>query len=209
MIQLLLIKINQLFEKIKSQGILNSFIEIIFINKKIITFEKDLTDYKVDLKIINNTEIEIKNISKVDHKLNYIFPNKSRYLKVINNKENGFECFLFIRDNKILGDCWFATSLDADKKLLHKDIHLLKVRPEQKSAYMFDMYVKKEERGTNVSSTLLKYAYQCFKERGITKIYTYVIAHNTPAIWMVRTLGFKELNKLKMHRFFFYRKVTK
>ncbi len=207
MINPLFIKINQLIERLKTDGAKSIIKETIFINRKAVTFVKDLSDFKTIVDTNKNSNVTIKKISRGDIKLEYKFPNKSRYLKTISNVKKGYETFVFIRNNEIIGDCWFAISLEADKKLLHPDIKLFGIKPVQKSAYMFDMYVKPEERGTAVTNSILKYAYSNFTERGITKVYTYVMADNTPAIWMVRTLGFKELGKLSMFRFLFLRKV--
>ena len=209
MIRSSFIKINQLIERLKSDGVRGIIKETIFFNRIAVTFEKNLSDFRGEIEVSNNSNIEIKNISKIDTKINYKFTNKSRYLKTINNIKKGYETFVLIRDKEIIGDCWFATSLEADKKMLHPDLKLFGIKPVQKSAYMFDMYVKPEERGTDVTNSILKYAYTNFSERGITKVYTYVMADNTPAIWMVRMLGFKELKKLNMRRFLFLRKVIK
>jgi GNAT superfamily N-acetyltransferase len=161
------------------------------------------------VKDFNSVNIKIHNISKLDSVKNYRFVNKSRYLKALSNISKGYETFVLIRDNEVIGDCWFATSLEADRVTLHPDLELFGINPVQKSAYMFDMYVKPEERGTDVTTSILKYAYNNFKDRGIEKVYTYVMAENTPAIWMVRILGFKELKKLRMRRFLFFKRVDK
>ncbi len=209
MISALIIKVNQFIERLKSDGVKGVIKETIFLNRKAVTFEKDLSDFKADVKLTKDSNIEIKKISNSNSKIEYKFPNKSRYLKTLNNIKKGYETFVLIRNEEIIGDCWFATSLEADKKMLHHDLDLFGIKPVQKSAYMFDMYVKPEERGTEVTNSILKYAYNDFSKRGITKVYTYVMADNTPAIWMVRMLGFKELKKLSMQRFLFLRKVQK
>lgn len=205
----LIIKYKQLIEKIKSQGYSKTIQEVIFFNKIAVTFNKNLFDLQIDSETLKIFENEIINISNADFNNQYSFSTESRYLKAITNTKNGYEAFFFIRNNEVIGDCWFATSLDTSKKQLHSDMQLFDMIPKLKSAYMFDMYVKPEERGTKVTSSILKFAFHCFKERGITDVYTYVMSDNTPAIWMVRTLGFKELNKIRMNRFFFYRRTSK
>lgn len=207
MLHKLAIKFAQFTEKIRNQGLLFTIKEIIFFDRTAITFYKNISDFTIDSETLKKIEPEIINISQYQPECFYPFATKSRGLKAITNTKKGYEAFLFIRNKEVVGDCWFASSLNTNIIELHHDIKLFKITPELKSAYMFDMFVKSEERGTNVTSSILKYAFYCFKKRGITHVYTYVMSHNTPAIWMVRTLGFKELNKLKMSRLFFFRRT--
>ena len=202
------IKYNQLIEKIKIKGINNTIKEVFFLNKTAITFHKKLKDYQIDSELLSNIESKIISISSLDCVVQYSFPNKSRYLKLVANIKQGYEVFLYVLKDEVVGDCWFATSIDTSKKLLHPDIKLFRINPAKKSAYMFDMFVKPEERGTQITNSILKYAFYCFKQRGITDVYSYVMSNNIPAIWTVRTLGFKELKKLKMNYLLFYKSTS-
>jgi len=202
------IKYNQLIEKIKTKGINKTFKEVIFLNKTAITFHKNLNDYQIDSELLNKLESKIISVSSPDIVVQYSFPNKSRYLKLVANIKRGYEVFLYILGDEVVGDCWFATSLDTSQKLLHPDMQLFRMNPAKKSAYMFDMFVRPEERGTQITYSILKYAFYCFKQRGITDVYSYVMSNNIPAIWTVRTLGFKELKKLKMNYLLFYKSTS-
>jgi GNAT superfamily N-acetyltransferase len=203
------IKVSQLSENIISNGISNTLKEIFFLNRNVIVFEKDLDNLNSKISPVNKSEIEFINISKSNFsRFSAKFPSKSRYLKTLKNTNKGYESFALIRNNTIVGDCWFAAPFGYANNLIHPDLNMLGIEAREKDAYMFDMYVIPEERGTK-STDLLKYAFLALKDRGIKKICTFVMANNTPAIWMVRMLGFKELNRKKIHRFLLFRIVTK
>ena len=204
------LRFNQLIEKFRNEGMYNTITkELLFFNKKIIVFEKDLTQFQ---SVIQQSDDPNSHYAKFDSNTvleDYVFPNRSRYLKAVSSIKKGHELFVFIRGNKIIGDCWFATYTEASKKdKFHPDVKMLHINPVLESVYMFDMYIIPEERGKNITRSILLFAFNNFKARNLSRIYTYVLASNTPAIWMVRTLGFKETNKLNFHRLVSFRMVT-
>ena len=157
---------------------------------------KNIKQKKLDYKIV-----AINSENYRDH--NYTYPLKSRYFKIKKRVNQGYENFSAVKSGVSMGDTWFAPCSDPDTTQLHPDIKLIELYLKAKDIYLFDMYIDAKARGSNLANQLLLYALHYYKKRGYSNIYSYVLAKNVPALWMVRTLNFKQIKAFSLNRFIF------
>jgi ribosomal protein S18 acetylase RimI-like enzyme len=195
----------QLAESIWHFGITHTINQLIYKNRKIYVFEKNLNDLKT--KNIKQKQLDYKIVainSKNYRDYNFTYPLKSRYLKIKKRVNQGYENFSAVKSGVSMGDTWFAPCLDPDTTQLHPDVKLIEVHLKAKDIYLFDMYIDAKARGSNLANQILLYALHYYKKRGFSKIYSYVLAKNVPALWMVRTLNFKQIKQISLNRFIFF-----
>ena len=80
---------------------------------------------------------------------------------------------------------------------------------KENEAYLFDLYVLPEYRGTSVPLEIAWETYEHLKRNKITKIYGFYYQDNIKALWWHRaTLKAKEIKKLKVDKFIIFEKIS-
>ena len=136
-----------------------------------------------------------------------VYPFKSRELKALSYLGKGYRGFALIKGDTVAGDIWCADSGAATGGRNHPDELWLGIRALPGEAYTFDMYVAPGHRGGNIAAALQNGALHLLRKRGITKAYGFFWADNVPALWVHRTLRWRELGRVKASRVLLSRKV--
>ena len=195
------IRFNQVLETWKEKGVFYLFNIYVFVNREIIPVVMDLNSLKPhalsaergNFKLIEILKDRIENTR-------FVYPFKSRYLKMLRNLNKGYKGFAIVKGDEVIGDIWYVSVNNFGTRMKHPDLKLLDIHLNKNDVYMFDMYVKPEERGGGVVNFLLGSALNELKEKGFIKVYGYYMAHNIPALWVHRMLGYKEMKRLKWNR---------
>lgn len=149
--------------------------------------------------------IEKKNVGSMS--LNW--PLQHRHLKMLSNVDKGYRGYVLVRDGTVLGDIWCAFSTP-DNPSVHPDIGLLQIDCGPQDVYGFDMYIPRRERGnSSLAGFLFGGALHDLKQMGFEKMLCYVMADRTPAVWLHRMLGFKELHRCELMRFLCFKSVKR
>jgi GNAT superfamily N-acetyltransferase len=130
----------------------------------------------------------------------------SRGLKDIHNTREGYYAYSVVSNGQIVGDIWCATPRNIKTDPIHPDLVWLGISCGPNEAYMFDMYVKPDARGKEITSFLLSHALQHLKQNGYSRSYGFYEKNNLPALWIHRLFGYIELQKRKVSRILFYQK---
>jgi GNAT superfamily N-acetyltransferase len=130
----------------------------------------------------------------------------SRKLKDIYNTRQGYYAYAVVSDGEIVGDIWCASPRAVRTQPLHPDLEWLGITCGPGDAYMFDMYVKPDSRGKEITKFLLSHALEHLKECGFSRAYGFYEKDNLPALWTHRLFGYIELQKRKISRVLFYTK---
>lgn len=137
------------------------------------------------------------------------YPFKSRLLKAQNYLDRGYRGFAMVSGDGVSGDIWCATARESNG-LLHPDEAWLNIRSGRGEVYSFDMYVNPRKRGSvkgsNLAVALQNGALHQLRRDGFTKAYGFFWADNIPALWVHRTMHWKELRRVMASRFIFSRK---
>ena len=196
-IQLLFYEFNDLLRKeLKPSSMLDRFF---FVNKDIVVMERNLfLPGEFPLPVKKGIRfVEITNSAEASK---LIFPRGGHRLRTLKNVEDGYKGFALVRGNHVLGYVWFSNGENG-----HPDLRWMEVPLGEKEVYMFNPYVRPEERVGGTAFILLKNAYNALKNQGITKVYCCCPTDNLHLAvrWVYKTLGFKEISRFKLHLFFF------
>ena len=195
---------SQVFETLKSGGFFPLFQKIVFWNREIIVVEKNLFKFNLKSKSNIDANLEFINITKKSaHKSKKLtYPLRSRQLKLRNNLLNGYQAFAVTKNSEVLGDLWYVGRNHLEEKCNHPDLKWLGVRLAPKEAYLFDMYIDPQKRGAGLVNFLFSQSLETLKNQGFAKVYGFYEADNFPALWMHRTMGYEEIERLKLKKLF-------
>lgn len=134
------------------------------------------------------------------------FPVRSRYLKALEYLAGGYRGYALLQGNAVAGDIWCA---DAPGKYgaKHPDETWLGLKCGDREVYTFDMFMDPHRRGGNAAAALQNGALHALRKEGYTKAYGFFWSDNVPALWVHRTLRWRELARVKASRFLLSRKL--
>jgi len=210
MINLLKMRVTQIYEFIRSNGWSPFLQEVIYVNRKAILVEKELPEVNDSTDFLQRSNVKFIEITpETFANNNYQYPFKNRYLKAVHYLGKGYRGHAIVRENKIIGDIWYFASGKSEHVSDHPDIKWLGIKWSQDYIYSFDIFVVPDERGNNLAATLQNSAMYSLRDKGYLKAYAYYWADNIPAIWNTRVINkWRELETLRLNRFLFLRKVV-
>jgi GNAT superfamily N-acetyltransferase len=200
----------QVLDTIKISGFPHLLNEIVFINREAIPVEKELSALKPlgnAMQDGGNDLIEI--VPEALDKRALVYPATNRYLKALHYMKSGYGGYALASGDKVVGDIWYSPLKQPGDASVHPDIKWLGIQYASNEVYAFDMYLDHQERGKNLAPLLMNGALHEFQKKGFTKAYGFFWANNIPALWVHRTLKWKELPKVKVSRFLFLKKTMK
>jgi len=208
MIKYCIMRIVQVVETMKLNSIRKLLREIIYLDREAVPVEMDLSTLRPLEDFMRQQDeklIEIK--PEMIYQRTLTYPIKSRYLKAENYLNNGYRGFAMVNADAVSGDIWCAASTNPKDGLMHPDESWLNIRCGKSEAYTFDMYVNPGKRGSNLAAALQNGALHELRKQGFTKAYGFFWADNIAALWVHRTLRWKELKRVKASRFIFSKKL--
>ena len=204
-------RILQIFEYIRDNGIISFWKEVIFISRKAIIVEKDLSEATFKENLFGKEGVQFVELtSELFCNSKYIYPVINRYYKALHYLSQGYAGHAIVRGNMIIGDIWyFGRKVPGGEAIYHKALDWLKIVLPDDCVYSFDIYFIPPERGKNISAALQSGAMYSLYKKGYRKAYAYYWADNVPAVWNTRVINrWQELKSLKVNRFLLYRKVV-
>jgi len=200
------IRFYQVFEAWRAKSISSALNNAFFTGKEAVSVEKDLSSLKPLSLLKDHREFTFMGILKdPPGKEPLVYPLKSRCLKMLRNLDRGYQGFAIVNGNEVVGDLWCFTPQTVLKGKNHPDLEWLDIHLNEKEAYLFDLYVKPEERGKGLVNLFLWKTLNALKEKGVTKVYGYYLTDNLPALWVHRIMGYKELKRVKRRRLMSFR----
>ena len=148
------------------------------------------------------TELKLENLQVSD----WSFTVPSRRYKAIRNLKRGLRGFALIKGSKIVGDMWCIVPTEANKPVRHPDLDMLGIQAKEKEVYAFDMLIDPSFRGRNLAVPIQRSLQLALKAEGYSLAYGFYWQDNIPAMWMHRSLRFRELPKRWVSRFFFIKR---
>lgn len=203
------ISLIHFLESYQMNGLLPTFREICYFKRGLIILENDLSSLKPSTRSVSDLNMKFMELSSLNfHQLHLKYPFKSRYLKALDNLNNGYKSFVALKDDEIVADLWYTTAIGSRQSFIHHDLKWLGIKLGETDAYGWDMYVKKENRNNSLALYFMGQALRALKEKGIMKIYGFVFEDNSPASFLYKILRFRESKRIKANRFIFFRGAT-
>lgn len=135
------------------------------------------------------------------------YPVRSRELKALDYLRRGYRGYALLKGDTVTGDIWCADAAIGNQGQKHPDEAWLGVRCRDGEVYTFDMFVDPEKRGGNAAAALQNGALHALRKEGFTKAYGFFWSDNVPALWVHRTLHWRELARVRASRLLLSRKL--
>jgi|GEM_PF-773820 len=209
MLNRLTTRVKHILKAIKLDIVYYYLRETIYINRVAVTVEKDLSSLiplkdsleQAGVKLVAVTPDSIMQDAKKEQSL--IYPDEDRGKWAVRYLNKGYRGFALVRGREVCGDIWYTSARNNRKGPIHPDVEWLGIRCGDNEVYAFDMYVHRDRRGNNLANLLQNGALHEIKKNGFARVFGYYWAKNIPALWVHRTLRFKELRRIKLTRLFF------
>lgn len=197
--QKLRLRFSQLIEDTRQKGLLPVFKEVLYLRKGVLPVVKDIKGFKLNGSRLAEMDADIIHIDQDSYKTCEVcpleHPIRSRAQKYLSDIKEGYGILVLVANNKVLGDVWYVDST-AD----HPDLKWLNFSLENKSVYLYDMYVNTQMRGMGLGTILLQSSLAKFAQLGFTKAYGWIFVDNAPQISIHRKLGYRELDVIQVRR---------
>jgi GNAT superfamily N-acetyltransferase len=203
-----LMRLIQALEFIKFNGVFSFLHEICYCNRVAIVVEKNLIEFDASYKQPENISVKVIELRPdIINENNSYYLVKNRYLKAVHYLKKGYGGYAILKDEKIIGDIWFVPPNENNILSWHSDCKWLRITCAENQVYTFDMFLAPDERGNNLAYFLQSSALKALRQKGFTMAYGYYWVDNMPALWVHRLGKWKEINRLKVNRFLFFKKV--
>jgi GNAT superfamily N-acetyltransferase len=195
----------QFLEHARQEGLCSAIKLTIYKCEEILPVEKDLNEIKKVKCSFDESRYQIVELHQ-DNRASFPFTYayKSRQQKVDGYLDNGFRAFTIIRDSEVVGDIWFATRDKARLDYIHPRLKWFGIKLAQDEVFLFDLFVVPDERGKSITAYFFTKALETLRDRGYKKAYGDYVANNIPAMWLHRTLGYRERPGVVLKRFFLF-----
>lgn len=194
----------RVLERTKEKGLLKTLGQSIYSVQEAVPVYLNLADLKLEKHALGEFGSEIRLIMQESQIGHLLYPAKSRGLQVKSNLRKGYNNIILIKKGRIIGDIWFA---QADQKCPqpHRDLEIFNIELKPDEAYAFDLFVLKQERGKDLTTSFMTSALREIRARGVNTVYGCYMAKNIPALWIHRLVGYKELPRVKVRNLLWHR----
>ena len=184
--------LKRLVFRLRTDGLRESLKDVVYFNKSIVAIEKTLESNPIDKK--HNIDFVIADATNYQE-----CQEKSGIKNLAYYCKRGARCLIALQEGRYVGHQWWTFQngfIDLEKL----DVKLL-----DNDAYLFDLFVLPEHRGSAVPKMVAWETYNHLISLGIQRIYGFYFSDNIQALWWHRAvLKAKEIKKIKAHRFFIF-----
>jgi GNAT superfamily N-acetyltransferase len=206
----ILVPAYQTIEKFRTVGLDSVIRELFYYNREAVKVKKNLKDFNLPIALCAGPDSHYIDITSGELELNGLyFRNKSRHLKASLYLKRNYRGFGLVQGSEIVADLWYCSPMFSAEFADHKDLKWLGLTLGSKDVYGFDMFLIPEKRGHNNSVNLMGSWLLRLRDQGVESVFGYYWLDNIPALWVHRVLGWQELGRVKMSRFFSIRTSKK
>ncbi|MBN1140289.1 MAG: hypothetical protein JXB25_00615 [Deltaproteobacteria bacterium] len=130
------------------------------------------------------------------------YPLRSRKARADYYFSRGYRTFVMAEGQRVVGDMWYVTPKTARSPVIHPHVQWFGLKLAEKDAYLFDLQVDAGQRGGGLTTSFHNRVLEILRDRGFRKAYGCYVANNLPALWMHRLIGYRELPRCIVRRFF-------
>jgi hypothetical protein len=212
MLNVLRMRFTQVADLVRSKGWKSLFREVLFLNRKAIVVEKDLSELTERTEPLTAANLQLVEIDRDMLSSGvYQFAVGNRYLKALNYLKHGLGGYALVRGNLVVGDTWhYVSEATDDPRVLHEDLQRFGFTSWKKTEiYTFDIFVAPTERKGGVSAAFQNSAMLDLRSKGYIKAYGFYWADNLQAQWCTRvTNKWKEVRAFSVSRFLIYKRAV-
>jgi hypothetical protein len=171
-------------------------------NRELVLLRVDLTDPKNHVRAKDQAagfelvEMSANLVPRIVGMLKSTEP--ARAPNVPDRLRQGMSGLVALVDGEIAAYVFFVPGSDDPARTVHPDLQWLPIRPAAGEVYTFDYFVPESRRG--LGNLFARAVQQRQHEMGFTASYGYVYAANRAGLWLYRTIGWKEVGRIKEHK---------
>jgi len=203
--------LKDLMKTVKLDSLYYFLRENIYFDKVAITVEKDLETLtpvhelleQAGAQLVSVTPETLGPTSRPQQLL--VYGEAERHKKAMSYLKHGYRGVALVTDGEVAGDIWYTCQGQEPGTNIHPDLKWLRMPCGPNEAYAFDMYLPPAKRGKNFANLLQNGALHEIKNNGFARALGYYWAENIPALWVHRTLKWKERKQVKVTRLFCWR----
>ena len=174
----------------RMDGMRDMLRELVYVNRTMVVIEKDIRESRPA------PESEIR-FEVVDNSNLKEYGGRAEWRIVSHYCRRGARCVMAYREDTLLG-YQFYTRENSFRDLLKMGVSMGK-----DEAYLFDLFVFPEHRGTDVPKVITAWTFNHLVSEGISKIYGFYYSDNIRSLWWHRAvLKCKELKRIRVNRIF-------
>lgn len=195
----------QFLEHAEKEGFSSAVKRTIYKSEVIMPVEKVLGELKKVKCSFDESLYRIVELSRENSaSFPFTYAHKSRRQRVDEYLANGFSAFAIVRDYEVVGDVWFASADKARLDYVHPRLKWFGINLARDEVFLFDLFVVPDERGKSITTYFFSRALETLRDRGYTKAYGDYVANNLPAMWLHRTLGYRERPGVVLKRYLLF-----
>jgi len=205
MFRFLKIKYLQFLEHCRQKGVGSAIKTVLFKEEEAVPVVKDLANLKKLAEPTGGGDLKLIEINQENFKeINIDYPTLSRKARASRYFRKGYRSFALVKEGEVLGDLWYVSKKDARAKVVHPHVDWFGIDLRDDDVYMFDMYFTPDGRGQALSTYFMNSVLHKLRESGYQNAYGYFASHNIPALWVHRLVGFRELPRFALRRYFLF-----
>ena len=200
MYELILLRFSQFLEFRKSGNLKKSLLHKIYSEEVVIPVKKDLLRLQTIANCSDHDSLKLVEISSRTNSYAFVVKSRENRAKVYINK--GYMGFGLLNNDMVVGEVWYIPWVSGEA-CLHPLAKLIGIKLQQQETYMFDLFVDPTQRGKSITTYFMSSVLKELKLRGYRNVYGYFAVDNLPALWIHRVLGYEELERYIISRWFF------
>ncbi len=133
------------------------------------------------------------------------YPLKSRFERARVYFPRGYRTFVLVeKERHVIGDMWYVSRESAQSPDVHPHVKWFGLDFGDRDIYGFDLQINADQRGGGLATAFHSRVLEMLRERGFRRAYGCYVAGNLPALWMHRLIGYRELPRCIVRRYFLY-----
>lgn len=180
----------------------------LFFKKVVMAAEKDLASLTPIEEALERAGVELVRVTSegimpsATSEPTLVYPTTKRLKVAMIYLNRGYSGVAVVRGRNICGDIWYVGKTSQADGKIHPDLKWLQLECGEHDAYSFDMYLFPGQRGQNLANLLQNGALHEIRKAGYARAFGCYWTDNIPALWVHRTLKWKDLKRLTVTRMF-------
>lgn len=188
--------IKTLFSKIYSRRV-----SYIVLEKNLAEEVKFPMDRKIRIQRIEESHLGI--LKELCERWNHQDTGIISFAAINDYFESGYHGFIAFLNDDIIGYFWWVDNRIKYKKN-HPDFFTFNIEPRDKETYGFSFYMSPEYRGNGNAVEFLYKVLLALNKLGYNRVFGLVDPENTPARWLYKLVGFKDVRRITECRFLYF-----
>ena len=138
-------------------------------------------------------DLEPSTVGRVQDMLQKTAP--ARIPNVEDRLAQGMSGLIGEQDGEVIGYVFYRGGSDDMSARVHPDLDWIPFSPKKDEIYTFDYFIPEAKRG--LGNLLARSVQERQHELGYVASYGYVYADNRAALWLYRTIGWKEIGRIR------------